>query len=99
MISWRHLFSGAVALLLFVACLLAAPTNAHARKQGKALIDSLKAALPAIGEDTVRAATLTKIGYIYSTMDPDTGLAYAEKGLALAQKLDWNQYCGCLLLL
>ncbi len=88
MISWRHILYAAVAGFSMLACLMATP--AHARKQGRALIDSLKMALPHTNEDTVRAGVLTRLGYTYSTMDHDTGRLYAEQGLALAQKLGWE---------
>lgn len=53
-----------------------------------AWLDSVKNALTTQKEDTTRLYTLVSLSYSYQLYYPDSGLVYAQKALALAEKLD-----------
>ena len=68
----------------------------NAQLQGQAKIDSLTAELSKSKQDTNHLKLLNELSFIYYTIEPDKGIEYGEKGLLLAQKLDWIQgLAGC----
>ena len=66
-----------------------------AQKAGQALADSLLHQLPNMQEqDTGKAALLIKLGSVYSTINPDTGMRYCLQALALAESAHWEKGIG-----
>ncbi len=61
-----------------------------AQLQGKARIDSLLKELPKAQLDTNYVILLGNLSFEYYSINPDEGIKYGEKGLELAEKLDWN---------
>jgi len=57
--------------------------------QGR-IIDSLRAVLRLSKEDSSTARLLDEIAYEYRIKQPDTGLAYGERALLLAEKANWK---------
>ncbi|MFN3194519.1 MAG: tetratricopeptide repeat protein [Chlorobiota bacterium] len=57
---------------------------------GQAKIDSLLAELPKAKGDTNHVNLLKSISFTYSGSNPDKGIEYGEKGLALSIELDWK---------
>ena len=60
-------------------------------RQGQALLDSLLNETPHMREDTMAVLLLDNISYEYCRINPNEGLAYAEKELALARKIGWKR--------
>ncbi|HMH34930.1 MAG TPA: tetratricopeptide repeat-containing sensor histidine kinase [Puia sp.] len=77
-------------LFFFLALTLCIQT-AHAQKKGQALIDSIVQRLPVLKEDTNQLASLGKIAETYWMIDPAKGIAYAQKALTLAEKLNFKR--------
>lgn len=65
-----------------------------AQKQGQALIDSLMAELPKFRQDSNQVLLLAKLSHVYFTINPDTGLFYGEKALAIARKINFESGYG-----
>ena len=59
--------------------------------QGQTRIDSLLRQLPKAKEDTNKVKLLVDLSHTYYSINPDEGLKYGKQGLALAEKLDWEQ--------
>jgi tetratricopeptide (TPR) repeat protein len=78
-------------LLLFM-CL--APASAYAQKHGQAAIDSMKHDLATMKTDTNKAKVIYRIADAYTPINPDSTLAYANEGLALAKQLGWDKAIG-----
>ncbi|HZE83499.1 MAG TPA: hypothetical protein VE035_04280, partial [Puia sp.] len=64
---------------------------APAQKRGQPLIDSLEAALPALKEDSNKAKVYNRIAQTYEGLNPLKAIPYAQKGLALSEKLHWKR--------
>jgi len=64
---------------------------AFAQLQGRALIDSLLAILPAAKEDTNKVNILNKVCAGYYAINPEEAIKYGEKALTLAQSLQWKK--------
>ncbi len=80
-------------LLAFTLVLtaLSLPHRAAAqKKQGQARLDSLLAEAPKMAEDTAAVRLMTYISAMYQNINPDEGLKWAARELALAQKLGWR---------
>ncbi len=60
-------------------------------KQGKARLDSMLVVLQGAQNDTSCVRLLDNIVFAYSSSNPDKGLAYGGKGLAIAQKAGWRR--------
>lgn len=66
--------------------------NAHAQKQGQALLDSLIAAIPTAKNDTQQIRLLNKIILEGNKISPSEGLKkYADMGLQLAKQMKWER--------
>lgn len=59
--------------------------------QGQAKIDSLLAELPQEKSDTNETNLLCNLSYEYSSSNPDKGIEYGMKGVALAKKIKWKK--------
>ncbi len=75
-------------LLLFFVLLF--PVVLHAQLQGRAKIDSLQQRLQSFSADSNRAVTLAEISKAFHTINPDTGIIYANAALKLSQDLQWT---------
>jgi len=63
--------------------------SVSAQLKGRPLIDSLVAQLPAMKEDSMKVKALSRIAVTFMMVDPLQGFSYAEKGLALSEKIHW----------
>ncbi len=77
--------------IIFVMVFLFFAPDIQAQKQGRAYVDSLVKALPAIKVDTDQARLIDTISLLYNTINPDTGIKYGNRGLALSQKINWKR--------
>ena len=75
-------------LFIFLSLL---QTGLFAQKKSQALIDSVLNGLPALKEDTSIVKSLTKIAETYIQVNPNKGIEYADKGLAIAEKINWKK--------
>src|SRR5688500_1045274 len=74
-----------IALLLVALCL-----HGRAQKlQGKARLDSLLAELPNAKADTSAVNLYNNIAFAYSRFNPDSGLYFGNRALAMAKQLNW----------
>ncbi len=81
-----------VVILCLLAALFFLPQRAAAqKKQGQARLDSLLAEAPKMADDTAAVKLMDYISGMYSTINPDEGLKWAARELALAQKLGWRK--------
>jgi hypothetical protein len=75
-------------------------TVAEAQQSNQFYIDSFKHQLAIAKEDTNKVHLLTWLGELYNYSSADSGAVYAQKGLALAQKLNYKRgEAECLFLL
>jgi signal transduction histidine kinase/tetratricopeptide (TPR) repeat protein len=58
------------------------------------IIDSLKGLVRVQKEDTTLANLYNQISFNYIYQNADTGIYYAQKGLAISQKLNWQKGIG-----
>ncbi|MCB9044963.1 MAG: tetratricopeptide repeat protein [Chitinophagales bacterium] len=58
--------------------------------ENRELVDSLSTALSQQKEDTTKVAILNKLSFVFSDINPDSGLIYARKALALAKRSRWD---------
>ena len=65
-------------------------SKVSAQKQGQARIDSLLTDLSSAKQDTNKVKLLNEIGTAYYSINPNEGIKYGNKQLALAEKLKWN---------
>ncbi len=73
-----------------LSVLLLIPVRHFAQaKQGKALADSLYAALPGMASDTNKVKALVKLSKSLYSTDPAKGIQYGQEAIQLAQKLKW----------
>ncbi|HTE11019.1 MAG TPA: hypothetical protein VK645_08615, partial [Chitinophagaceae bacterium] len=75
---------------LLILLFLFSCDQSFAQKKGQALIDSLDAELPKMKEDSFKAKIYNRIAQTYEVINPLKCFSYAEKGLALAEKLHWK---------
>ena len=73
-------------ILKLIVCGLL-PALAHAQNHW---IDSIREAAVIQKEDTNKVWTLRSMADYYAFSDPDSGIIYAKRGLALAQKLQYD---------
>ncbi len=79
-----------VILMLLLITALGAD-NIYAKKQGKALVDSLLQALPAMPDDSVKATLIANISLLCQPIDPDKGITVANQGLDLSTSIGWKK--------
>jgi len=65
--------------------------NTYAQKEGRPFIDSLLRVLPKLTDDTNKVKLLDTLSFLYLHMNPDEGIKYAQQGLDLATKLEWEK--------
>ncbi len=70
------------------------PLFAFAQNSQYKIIDSLKALVRTQKEDTALASIYNKISYNYIYQNSDSGIAYANKGLSISKKLNWQKGMG-----
>ncbi len=81
----------AAATRILLTALWLLPLVLHAqKKQGQARLDSLLAVVGKMGEDTAAVELMDGIGAMYSHINPDEGLKWAQRALTLARKLGWQ---------
>jgi len=61
------------------------------RAQEQKRIDSLLTVLETAKEDTVKVKLLNEVGYSYRDIQPDSGLLYCQRAIALARKLSYKE--------
>ena len=66
-------------------------TVAKAQQSNQFYIDSLKHELVIAKEDTNKVNLLVKLSYLYTDSHADTGVAYGEQALDLAEKLNFEK--------
>jgi adenylate cyclase len=71
--------------------LLLVSVSSYGRKEGRELADSLVKELRRAKEDTNKVNILNTFYVAYKDINPDSGLMYAQQGLALADKLHWEK--------
>lgn len=78
-------------LALAFFALLFATSVAFGQKQGQELVDSLHLELPRMKRDTDKVNALNAIGFCFYFINPDSGVIYGRKALALARDADWEK--------
>ncbi|MEM6264865.1 MAG: sensor histidine kinase [Bacteroidota bacterium] len=58
------------------------------------LIDSLKAEVPTLKEDTLAAGNLYYLSWLLWQIDPREALTYTQQGLKISQKINWERGIG-----
>ncbi|MDC1068682.1 tetratricopeptide repeat protein [Candidatus Kapabacteria bacterium] len=76
---------------IIILLILAISYGSSAKLSGQARIDSLEAELPNAKADTNHVNLLHRLSFAYYTINPDKGIEYGEKGLALANDINWKQ--------
>lgn len=66
-------------------------TGLFAQKSGQALIDSLVNDFPKLKDDSSRVKALLQVAQTYTFVNPAKGIGYADKGLAIAEKMKWKR--------
>ncbi|HZE84968.1 MAG TPA: tetratricopeptide repeat-containing sensor histidine kinase [Puia sp.] len=66
-------------------------SDLSAQKKGQPLVDSLKSELPKMKEDSNKVSLMYLIAQKTMFSNSDEAFAYSEKGLLLAEKLDWKK--------
>jgi len=77
--------------LFFCISLILMIKIAQAQKKGQDLIDSVTQSLQAGKEDTNQLKSLGKIAETYLLIDPAKGIEFAQKGLVLAESLNFKK--------
>ncbi|MGN6530156.1 MAG: tetratricopeptide repeat protein [Ginsengibacter sp.] len=77
-------------LLLFIISVFALKQS-PAQLQGQQRIDSLLGQLPKAQEDTNKVKLLIDLSHSFYSINPDEGLNYGNKALAVAEKLNWKK--------
>ena len=78
--------------IIFICCFAVLLTvNARAQKEGQAAIDSSLKVLAAQKEDTNKVRSLYRVSGTYADINPDEGIKYGQRALALATKLNWKK--------
>ncbi|GAB5466682.1 MAG: hypothetical protein Kapaf2KO_21180 [Candidatus Kapaibacteriales bacterium] len=78
-------------ILLTLLLIIFTALPSLAQLQGEALIDSLEAELPKAKADTNDVNLLNRLCYSYNSINPEKGIEFGEKGLALAKEIDWKK--------
>ncbi len=65
------------------------PVVLHAQLQGRGKIDALSQQLQTLPADTSRAGVLIEISKAFHTINPDTGIIYANSALKLSEEQQW----------
>ncbi len=60
------------------------------KKEGQPLIDSLLVELPKMKEDTLKVKMFIELSSVHKDINPEIGVKYAEKSLALSKKINWD---------
>src|SRR5688572_15938557 len=81
-ILWLRL---SVLLVLLLPHFTTAQSLLHASR------DSLITALDKLGDDTTKVHVYDKLAYVYSIINPDSGLVFAKQALDLANRLKWEK--------
>jgi len=75
---------------LLIVCILLISVQTHAQLQGQDKIDSLLKELPKAKGDTNEVKLLKSLSFSYKGSNPDKGIEYGQKALALAKELGWR---------
>ncbi|HMH22282.1 MAG TPA: tetratricopeptide repeat-containing sensor histidine kinase [Puia sp.] len=75
----------------FLICLAFLCGNLSAQKKGQPLVDSLESELPKMKEDSNKVSLMYLIAQKTMFTNSDEAFVYSEKGLQLAEKLDWKK--------
>ncbi len=81
-------------IFIFALLMLAFVGNGHAQKESKVLIDSLKAELPKMEEDTNKVKLLANICFEMRNVNPKEALTQGLEALSLAEKLNYQYGIG-----
>lgn len=66
----------------------------HAQIGSKQIIDSLENQLLSQVNDSNRVKTLDKLAFRYSTLNPETGIKFAEEALKISKSINWSKGIG-----
>ena len=76
---------------LFLACIICVATQTgFTQLRGQPRIDSLLLELQPSTSDTQQAKVLIDLSFTYNSIDPDKGISFGQRGLAMAEKLRWK---------
>ncbi len=65
-------------------------SSSSAQKQGRDLLDSLRVEADKAPDDTSTVRLLGRMSFLSFQYDTDQGIAYAERAIALAERLGWK---------
>jgi tetratricopeptide (TPR) repeat protein len=71
--------------------LLLSPLLQYAQSQQAAIVDSLEKKLTTAAADSNKVKLLNELSYYHFNTDPQTGINYGSRGLALATKIGWQK--------
>ncbi len=77
--------------IIFCVLLVCVFQVGHTQKKGQALLDSMLPALPNMQADSEKVKSLLQIAQTYMLVNPKAGFEYAQNGLALAEKINWQK--------
>ncbi|PKL79741.1 MAG: hypothetical protein CVV25_07040 [Ignavibacteriae bacterium HGW-Ignavibacteriae-4] len=80
-----------IRVLLFIFTLIISSQSLLSQKQGQEKLDSLLKVLPNAKKDTAQVSLLAKLSASIQATNPDKGIKYGERGVKLANELDWEQ--------
>ncbi len=83
-------------IVLLILLVVHPKSESYGQKQGQALVDSLVSQLVFIPSDTNMVSAYIKITAQLIHINPDTGISYANRGIALTDKLHWLKGTGIL---
>src|ERR1700743_1447518 len=72
--------------ILLLLCIF----SSRAQKKGQPLVDSLVSALSGKKEDTAKVKLFVTLARLYTSIEPRKGFKFADSGLTLARKLQWQ---------
>ncbi len=78
-------------LLICLLCSITVAPSFAQSKTGQARLDSLLTELPRAKPDTNHVNLLNRISNIYSRINPNEGINYANQSLVLARRLTWKK--------
>ncbi len=78
-------------ILLFIVFLSFTTQSLLSEKQGQEKLDSLLNALPNAKKDTAQVSLLARLSASIQATNPDKGIKYGERGVKLAQELEWEE--------
>ncbi len=76
---------------IILVLLLLVTYMGRAQLSGRAYVDSLVKQVPIATSDTEKTRLLDTIAYLYNTINPDSGIYYADLGLKIATSLNWKR--------